>query len=76
MDSLTISNIDEPLKTLLRERAARHGCTVEQEAGDILRRAVSVKSDRVSFAQKVCQRFADLNADELLIPARRATRKG
>lgn len=75
MESFTI--IDETLTALLRDRAARHGCTVEQEIRDILLRAVSVKKEGANFAQRVCQRFSGLNADELLIPARRAgMRKG
>ena len=74
MASLTIRNLDDALKTLLRLQAARHGCSMEQEARDILRRAVQAKSSGTGFAQKVHQRFAGLNAEELSILKRRAAR--
>jgi len=74
MASLTIRNLDDQLKTLLRLQAVRHGCSMEQEARDILRQAVQVQPAGVGFAQKICQRFAGLDADELPIPKRRAAR--
>ena len=74
MASLTIRNFDDELKTLLRLQAARHGCSMEQEARDILRRAVSTDAPEAGFAQRICQRFAALGGDELPIPKRRAAR--
>jgi antitoxin FitA len=74
MASLTIRNFDDQLKTMLRLQAARHGCSMEQEARDILRRAVQVEPAGIGFAQKIHQRFAGVNADELPIPKRRTAR--
>jgi plasmid stability protein len=74
MSSLTIRNIDDQLKTLLRMQAARHSCSMEQEVRDILRRAVQVQPAGASFAQKIRQRFNGLNANELPIPKRRTAR--
>lgn len=74
MSSLTIRNLDDQLKTQLRMQAARHSCSMEQEARDILRRAVQVQPAGAGFAQKISQRFTGLNADELPIPKRRAAR--
>ena len=74
MASLTIRNFDDQLKMLLRLQAVRHGCSMEQEARDILRRAVQAQSAEVGFAQKISQRFAGLDADELPIPKRRVAR--
>lgn len=74
MSSLTIRNLDDQLKTMLRLQAARHGCSMEQEVRDILRRAVQAQPAETGFAQKIRQRFAGLNADELPIPKRRAAR--
>jgi plasmid stability protein len=74
MSSLTIRNIDDQLKTLLRMQAARHSCSMEQEVRDILRRAVQVQPAGTGFAQKISQRFTGLNADELPIPKRRVAR--
>jgi plasmid stability protein len=74
MPSLTIRNLDDQLKTLLRLQAARHGCSMEQEARDILRQAVQMQPAGTGFAQKIHQRFARLDADKLPIPKRRAAR--
>ncbi|MBI5891447.1 MAG: pantothenate metabolism flavoprotein [Nitrosomonadales bacterium] len=74
MSSLTIRNLDDQLKALLRMQAARHSCSMEQEARDILRRAMQVQPAGVGFAQKIQQRFTGLNADELPIPKRHAAR--
>lgn len=43
MASVTIRHIDEKLKAKLRIRAARHGRSMEDEARDILRAALSVE---------------------------------
>lgn len=74
MASLTIRNLDDQLKTLLRLQAVRNGCSMEQEARDILRRAVQAQPTGAGFAQKISRRFAELNADELPIPKRRTAR--
>ena len=74
MASLTIRNLDDQLKTLLRLQAVRHGCSMEQEARDILRRAVQAQPAGAGFAQKISRRFAGLNADELPTPKRRTAR--
>ena len=74
MASLTIRNFDDELKHRLRLQAASHGASMEQEVRDILRRAVQPQPDGVSFAQKIRERFAALNANELPIPPRRAAR--
>ncbi len=43
MTTMTIRNIDEPLKARLRIRAAEHGRSMEEEARDILRAALNVE---------------------------------
>lgn len=40
MATMTIRNLDDDLKTLLRLRAARHGKSMEEEARGILRAAL------------------------------------
>lgn len=74
MASLTIRNFDDELKALLRLQAARHGCSMEQEARDILRRVVTSNVPASGFAQRIHLRFAALDVDELPIPQRRAVR--
>lgn len=74
MASLTIRNLDDELKALLRLRAARHGCSMEQEARDILRRTVQLQPGGAGFADRIRKRFAGLDAADLPIPKRRAAR--
>jgi plasmid stability protein len=74
MASLTIRNFDDELKALLRLQAARHGCSMEQEARDILRRVVTSNAPSSGFAQRIHLRFAAQEVDELPIPQRRAVR--
>lgn len=74
MASLTIRQFDDELKALLRMQAARHGCSMEQEARNILRRAVQPPPADASFAQRIHQRFAGLEAEDLPIPKRRPAR--
>jgi len=40
MNALTIRNLDERTQQALRERAAEHGVSVEQEAGEVLKKAI------------------------------------
>ncbi len=44
MASMTIRNLDEPLKRRLRIRAASHGRSMEDEARNILRAALSTEA--------------------------------
>jgi antitoxin FitA len=46
MASIIIRDIDEKLKAKLRIQAARHGRSIEDEARDILRAALSVEPSR------------------------------
>jgi len=41
MATLTIRNLDDSVKQALRERAARHGVSMEEEARVLLRRGLS-----------------------------------
>jgi len=41
MGTLTIRNLDDDLKQKLRERAARHGVSMEQEARNLLLKEVA-----------------------------------
>lgn len=41
MATLTIRNLDDEVKQALRERAARHGVSMEEEARVLLRRSVN-----------------------------------
>ena len=71
MASMTIRNIDEHLKARLRIRAAVHGRSMEDEARDILRAALSVESKRSpSIVDAIRDRIQPLGGIELEVPER------
>ena len=74
MPTLTIRNLDEETKSLLRAQAARHGCSMAQEVRDILRRAMQPTPAEGDFAQRIQNRFAGLEVEDLPIPKRRSAR--
>ena len=70
MASLTIRNLDDNVKTLLRLRAAEHGRSMEEEARLILRKAVGRKSSSRSFAEAIRSHFGPNNGVDLELPLR------
>ena len=75
MGTLTIRQLDDITKTRLRVRAARHGRSMEQEAGDILRRALSASpTAKGSLAASIQQRFAEWGGVDLELPRRDSLR--
>ncbi|MEP3436961.1 MAG: plasmid stabilization protein [Hoeflea sp.] len=48
MATLTIRNLDDTVKQALRERAARHGVSMEEEARVLLRRSVHASNGQES----------------------------
>jgi len=71
MGSLTIRNLDESLKAALRLRAARHGCSMEEEARQILRQTLALGTPAGSLARHIHGRFVELDAESLPIPTRK-----
>jgi plasmid stability protein len=74
--SITIRNLDEPVKAKLRLRAARHGRSMEEEARHILRAALSEKprgSDDLFAA--IRRHIAPLGGVDLEIPRRAPLRE-
>jgi plasmid stability protein len=78
MAAMTIRNIDEPLKNRLRLRAALHGRSMEDEARDILRSALSTELPHPrDLGLAIHERFraldgvdlADLNREAIRTPA-------
>ncbi len=76
MATLTIRQLDQKTKTRLRVRAAHHGRSMEEEAREILRSALttSPRNDG-NLAEKIRRRFASLGGVELSLPKRDAMRK-
>jgi antitoxin FitA len=65
MASITIRNLEEELKSALRVQAARHGRSMEEEARDILRRAVQRPMGERNLATSIRARFQGLGGVEL-----------
>lgn len=75
MGSITVRNLDDSIKTGLRLRAARHGCSMEQEVRSILQQALTSDTQPPqSFAELVNRRFKNLGAEDLPVPARQTGR--
>lgn len=74
MASLTIRNLDNNLKTLLRLRAARHGRSMEAEARTILSQTLSTSVSEQNLAAAIHRRFESLDVESLPIPPRQAVR--
>ena len=76
MASMTIRDIDERLKLRLRIRAAEHGHSMEEEARDILRAALSVSRSRgASLVDSIRDRVKSSGGVELKIAAREPIRE-
>ena len=69
MASITIRNLDDGLKRRLRIRAAENGRSMEDEARDILRRAVGEPPPK-DLGRAIPARFAALGGVELEFPER------
>jgi antitoxin FitA len=76
MASMTIRDIDEKLKAKLRIQAARHGRSMEDEARDILRTALSVEPSRTKgLVETIRARIEPFGGVELEIASREAMRE-
>ena len=75
MATLTIRQLDEKTKTKLRVRAAHHGRSMEEEAREILRSALSSSPPRGNLAEAIHRRFARFGGIELELPRRDAIRQ-
>jgi antitoxin FitA len=76
MASMTIRNIDDQLKARLRVRAAKHARSMEDEARDILRAALSVEPVRAqTLVESIRARIEPLGGIALELPAREAIRE-
>ena len=75
MASMTIRNLDEGLKARLRIRAATHGKSMEDEARDILRSALSSEAARPrNLVESIRARLAPLGGIDLPAVAREPIR--
>ena len=71
MASITIRQLEETTKRKLRVRAARHGRSMEQEAREILRTALSQPEEQPKdLGKAIHDLFAPFGGVELKIPPR------
>lgn len=76
MASMTIRDIDEKLKSRLRIQAARHGRSMEDEARDILRSALSLEPTQSrGLVEAIRARVESLGGVELEIAPREPMRE-
>ena len=75
MASMTIRNLDDDIKQLLRIQAAEHGRSMEEEALEILRAALTEPAPPANLARAIRARFAPLGGVELDIPPREPMRE-
>ena len=75
MAVMTIRNIDDSIKARLRVRAAMHGRSMEDEARDILRSALSSEQPQPrDLGRAIHRRFARLGGIDLPVVAREPIR--
>jgi antitoxin FitA len=64
--NITISNLDDDIKYRLQKQAEKHGRSLEEEAREILRLALTENNkDTLNIATIIEQRFANLGDFEL-----------
>jgi antitoxin FitA len=74
MASITIRNLEDDIKQRLRVRAAARGRSMEEEARDILRRAIGADLPR-DLAAAIRARVAPAARVDLGLPAREPMRR-
>ena len=75
MASITIRNLDDAVKQSLRVRAAQHGRSMEEEAREILRRAVEAQAPSGNLGLAIHRRFAKEGGVDLDLPERSSVRE-
>jgi plasmid stability protein len=76
MATITIRQLDEKTKTRLRVRAAHHGRSMEEEAREILRSALTATLPvKGNLAEAIQRRFAAFGGLEFELPRRDAMRE-
>ena len=75
MASLTVRNLDDGLKRLLRIRAAENGRSMEEEVREILRKALTMPASAPDdLATAIWARFEPRGGIDLDLPPREAMR--
>lgn len=64
MAQLIVRNIEDLVKERLRRRAKRHGRSMEEEARDILRAALSEKASGVGLGSEIASLFSKIGLED------------
>ena len=73
---ITIEDLDPRLEQRLRERAAEHGCSIEDEVREILRTALPDRPEAPqNLGTAIHERFKALGGVDLELPAREPMRE-
>ena len=76
METLLIRKLDGAIKLKLRIRAAEHGHSMEEEAREILRRALTEPEEKpITLAQALRRRAEAIGGIELDLPPREPARE-
>lgn len=76
MGSITIRRLNDDLKQRLRQRAARHGRSMEDEVREVLRVTLAMEAgEPENLAERIQARFAPLGGVNLELPERELVRK-
>jgi antitoxin FitA len=76
MGSITIRRLDDDLKERLRQRAARHGRSMEDEVREVLRITLAMDAGEPdTLAERIQARFGPLGGVELDLPEREPPRE-
>jgi antitoxin FitA len=70
MAAISVRNLDERVKELLRVRAARHGRSMESEIRVILEDVVREPAEKPDLFRAVIDRFSAVGGVELELPVR------
>jgi len=74
--SLTIRKLDDAIKARLRIRAAHHGRSMEEEAREILKVAVTRDpAPALNLAESIRRRMEPLGGVDLKLPSRQPVRR-
>jgi plasmid stability protein len=71
MTQLIVRKLDETVKRKLKQRAARHGRSMEEEVRDILRDAVKdEKASATGLGSQIAGRFTGIELEQSIKPVR------
>ena len=75
MASITIRQLEDDLKAKLRIQAARHGCSMEEEARNILKAGLAAGAlEKPNLAESIRRHIDPVGGINLVLPPREPSR--